>query len=189
MKYNEKYGLYVTKNGLIFTVDRRYKDVKLKLLKPIIVNSYEAVHTPLSHGHKLVKVHKLVAETFIGTVPENKCIDHIDRNKLNNDISNLRWVTYSENANNKDKEKFSLNNSLGQINSKKKKRIPVILENVKTEEKFEFNSRFNAAKWLIETNQTTTKSPQGLARRIAMQKYVHGYKIYNINAERPAEMA
>ena len=106
MKYNEKYGLYVTKNGLIFTVDRRYKDVKLKLLKPIIVNSYEAVHTPLSHGHKLVKVHKLVAETFIGTVPENKCIDHIDRNKLNNSISNLRIVTYSENSLNRDNSSY-----------------------------------------------------------------------------------
>ena len=30
MKYNEKYGLYVTKNGLIFTVDRRYKEFYVK---------------------------------------------------------------------------------------------------------------------------------------------------------------
>ena len=135
-------------------------------------------------------LHQLVMECWGPQQPApNYIIDHIDRNKLNNDISNLRWATYSENANNQDKEKFSLNNSLGQLNSKTKKRVPVVLENEKTKEKFEFNSRFNAAKWLIETNQTTTKSPHGLSRRIATQKYIHGYKIYNINAERPADMA
>lgn len=33
--------------------------------------------------------------------PENKnCIDHIDTNKENNNVGNLRWVTYKENTNN-----------------------------------------------------------------------------------------
>ena len=132
-------------------------------------------------------VHQLVMECWGPEKPEGKyIIDHIDRNKLNNDISNLRWVTYSDNAYNQD---FSLsrdNRSNGQKNSLKKKRIPVKLENKKTGECFEFNSRFNAAKWLIETNQSTTKNASALARRIAIQKYIHGYFIHNINAERLA---
>lgn len=42
-------------------------------------------------------IHRLLAETFISN-PENKpCIDHKDGNKLNNNLSNLRWATYSEN--------------------------------------------------------------------------------------------
>ena len=135
-------------------------------------------------------LHQLVMECWGNPRPSpNHIIDHIDRNKTNNNIENLRWVTYSENAHNQDKELFKIHNSLAQKNSLKKKRIPVMLVNAKTKESFEFKSRFNAAEWLIETKQTKTQNPCGLARRIATQKFVHGYEIHNINAERPANMA
>jgi len=50
---------------------------------------------------KTFKVHRLIALHYISN-PENKpCIDHIDRNRQNNDISNLRWATHTENMNNK----------------------------------------------------------------------------------------
>jgi hypothetical protein len=46
--------------------------------------------------------HHLVAEQFIGLRPDGLVIDHIDRNKLNNNVSNLRYISFAENIRNSD---------------------------------------------------------------------------------------
>ncbi len=51
------------------------------------------------------RVHRLIADAFIEN-PDNKpCVDHIDRNRTNNNINNLRWSTIQENNFNKTKSK------------------------------------------------------------------------------------
>lgn len=59
----------------------------------------------LCPGMKHMSVHRLVALHFIEN-PENKPqVDHIDRDRTNNHVSNLRWVTSSENRLNTDYHK------------------------------------------------------------------------------------
>lgn len=53
----------------------------------------------VSLGGKKYKVHRLVASAFIGDV-DGKEVDHIDTNRKNNSLDNLRIVTRRENANN-----------------------------------------------------------------------------------------
>lgn len=53
-------------------------------------------------------VHRLILEAFTSVkAGENMFVDHIDRDRLNNKLENLRWVTPKENASNRKKpEKF-----------------------------------------------------------------------------------
>ena len=45
-------------------------------------------------------LHRLVAKAFIENKDNKPCVDHIDGDKHNNNICNLRWVTHKENNNN-----------------------------------------------------------------------------------------
>ena len=58
----------------------------------------------LSIKKKKLRVHRVVLEHFIGECPTGFECDHIDRNRSNNHINNLRWVSKSDNHYNKQKK-------------------------------------------------------------------------------------
>ena len=59
---------------------------------------------------KYIKVHRLIATAFIDNPSNKPFVDHIDNNRLNNNINNLRWCTQRENCMN---SSFRNDNSSG----------------------------------------------------------------------------
>lgn len=68
-------------------------------LKPDMGNAgYYSCHI-LIDGRRVNKpVHRIVAETFLPNPEGLPDVDHIDGNKTNNNVDNLRWMTHSENC-------------------------------------------------------------------------------------------
>ena len=66
-------------------------------------NGYHFVGLRHNRIQKSLKVHRLVGLHFIPNPDNKEMLDHIDRNKQNNHISNLRWTSRSENGQNSSK--------------------------------------------------------------------------------------
>lgn len=83
-------GLYcIDRNGNIYTTTRKGTN-QVTISQHDDRRGYLSVQLFKNGVGTRFKVHRLVAETFIPN-PENKpTVDHIDRDRTNNNISNLR---------------------------------------------------------------------------------------------------
>ena len=98
IKDHPKYQIY--KDGRIQNIKSN------KFIKPIINHKgYKQVSLYVKNRkYKGCMISRLIAQCWIEN-PENKpTVDHINRDKLDNRIENLRWATYKEQ--NKNRKKF-----------------------------------------------------------------------------------
>lgn len=97
--------IYVYSNGFIFNCKtNRF------VTNTMNHSGYYSVSTFGKHG----LVHRLVVEAFIGEIPEKMEVNHLDGNKINNDISNLEICTRSDNMLHAHSNDLCLNKAKGE---------------------------------------------------------------------------
>ena len=69
-----------------------------KFLKGTILHTYRYINFRWNHKQKNKSVHRLVAEAFLPNPDDLPFVHHIDGNRLNNRLENLKWVSIEENA-------------------------------------------------------------------------------------------
>jgi hypothetical protein len=90
-------GRYIIDDsGIIYSTWRG----RVRPLSQCVVKGYLKVGIVDEDGnHKTKSVHRIIAETFIPNPLRLPQVNHIDGNKLNNDVKNLEWVTAKQNTN------------------------------------------------------------------------------------------
>jgi hypothetical protein len=103
---HDKY--YISQCGNVLSVKSpsgRYKEGKeyRKILTlDIDKDGYRTIHLRVRGKKRIAEgLHLLLAMTFLPDFSPKLQVDHKDNNKINNDLSNLRMVTRSENERNK----------------------------------------------------------------------------------------
>ena len=91
------------------------KGAREKELKTWLRNGYKSVSLYYKGRKHTFNIHRLVAENFIANDLNKECVNHIDGDKQNNNMSNLEWCSPKENT------KHALENNLA-----KKSKQPVI---------------------------------------------------------------
>jgi hypothetical protein len=91
---------YISKTGEVYSaLSNKIINSKINDEKYAIIS----IHDVKTNTTKKLSVHRLVYEAYGGILEEDKVIDHINRDRNDNDISNLRQVTSKENSNNRSK--------------------------------------------------------------------------------------
>lgn len=98
-------GLYqISNTGKVKSLERYMNNRKCEeIIKVPSLTNKGYYRLPLCKYGKIkyYYIHRLVAEAFINNFENKPTVDHIDRNKSNNCVSNLRWATYKEQIQNR----------------------------------------------------------------------------------------
>tara|TARA_R110002096_G_scaffold390155_1_gene584612 strand:- start:381 stop:854 length:474 start_codon:yes stop_codon:yes gene_type:complete len=106
-KYLDFDNYLIFKEGAVFSIKRN-----IFMKTSIGKHGYCYISLCKNGKHKTFNIHRLVALVYIPNPLNKKEVNHIDGNKLNNNIDNLEWNTPSENQCNIN-DKIQVNNTSG----------------------------------------------------------------------------
>lgn len=66
-------------------------------LQQRILNGYKAITLTINKQRKTFYIHRLLCLLYLPKIEGKNHINHKDKNRLNNNLNNLEWVTQSEN--------------------------------------------------------------------------------------------
>lgn len=85
-------------NYLIYDDGRLYSMSTKKFLSPDTSTGYARYLLSKDKTKKRMNAHTLVAQAFIPNPNNLPIVNHIDKNRLNNNVTNLEWISYSDNV-------------------------------------------------------------------------------------------
>jgi hypothetical protein len=122
-KQIEDYDYEINPEGIVRRIST--KKVKKSHLRK---SGYVAIQFCFNGSKKSFYLHRVLSECFIPNIEGKKFVNHIDGIKHNNSLSNLEWVTHSENMfhsfkNNLSKPHNKLKELQKEMSENKKKKV------------------------------------------------------------------
>jgi len=132
INYKEFYQ--VSNLGNVKRIKDNYNKSINRNTKSIRSDGYIAVKLHRNNIGKSFMIHRLVLEAFVGPCPDKMECRHLDGNRQNNNLKNLKWGTHKENI--KDmirhgtiSNRKGSNNNRAKLNEKQVRIIKYLLKN------------------------------------------------------------
>lgn len=119
-----------------------------RILKPANKGGYMSVGLTCESYKKTCSVHRLVALAFLENLDNKAHVNHKDKNRSNNSVSNLEWCTPLENNVHK----------CATLDQKTNQNLQIWRVDINTNEKLQlYNSISDASKWCVENGHSPSE--------------------------------
>ena len=171
----------VNENGTILRNVKSKRQIRIKIDTHHSLSGYYVSFVNIKGRIKRVTIYKIVAECWLGDCPEGLQVDHKDRNSLNNDYRNLRYVTHSKQMKNRVLSQRIISQAITNCLNWTMTYIAKSVEITNGKETLKFQSVTQCAKYLGEKYDKTTEAMR--FRLKERRKRIFDYDITYLNAE------
>ena len=165
-------GYYATKSGKVISVKIKGGQGRLDYSRPRLHNEkidkdgyLELCFSMIIDGKQkriYRRKHRVIWETFNGDIPDGMTIDHIDFDKTNNDISNLRLLSLEDNS-----KRHEVPNTKGRCHYNLYLNGILVEENV---DRFLLEDKYNITLYEINKNNRGKIPKSFIERNIVVEK-------------------